>query len=128
MSGSTANVNIASVSGPGVPALATPVDISAFAYQNLSGTICSNVYGVPWIIGAKKGFPSFNEFYDLNLVQVSRLLQVNRARTNSYVSSNYTTNEMFIMSITNTVGMSSGIRTPPITPATATSRSSCGTT
>jgi hypothetical protein len=99
-------VNIASVSGPGDPALAAPVDISAFAFQNLSGTICSNVYGVPWIIGAKRGFPSFNEFYDLNIVQVSRLLQVNRARTNSYVSSNYTTNEMFIMSITNTVGMS----------------------
>ena len=21
-----------------------------------------NVYGVPWIVGAKKGFPNFNEF------------------------------------------------------------------
>jgi len=99
-------VNIATVSGPGDPALAAPVDISMFAYQNLSGTICSNVYGIPWIIGAKKGFPSFNEFYDLNSVQVSRLVQVNRASTNNYSSANYTTNEMFVMSITNSVGMS----------------------
>ena len=103
---------VPSVSGLGDPALASPVGIAALVSGNLPVTAPNgqtlalnnvNIYGVPWIIGAKKGLPSFNELYMLNLVQVTRRLQVNRP---GVVNGGYTTNEMFIMSITNLVGMS----------------------
>ncbi len=38
-----------------------------------------NVIGVNWVIGAKKGFPNFNEYYLQTSVQVSRRLQVQKA-------------------------------------------------
>jgi hypothetical protein len=34
-----------------------------------------NIYGLPWVIGAKKGFPNFNEFHLQSSVQVTRRLQ-----------------------------------------------------
>jgi hypothetical protein len=59
-----------------------------------------NVYGVPWIIGAKKGFPNFNEFTMQNVVQVQRKLQVTRQT----VTGPITTNQMYIFSISNFLG------------------------
>ena len=44
------------------PQLALPLDVTSLlpgVNYNLYGI---NVYGVPWIIGAKKGFPNFNKF------------------------------------------------------------------
>ena len=34
-----------------------------------------NVFGVPWVVGAKKGWPNFNEFHLESLAQVSRYLR-----------------------------------------------------
>jgi len=34
-----------------------------------------NVFGVPLVIGAKKGFPNFNKFYQQTIAQVTRRLQ-----------------------------------------------------
>ena len=55
---------VPSVTGTGDPQLAMPVDAAALAtmYSIPSSNLAVNVYGVPWIIGAKKGFPNFNEF------------------------------------------------------------------
>jgi hypothetical protein len=61
-----------------------------------------NVYGVPWIIGAKKGFPNFNEFSMQDVVKVTRKLQVTRPNTNSPPN---TTNQMYVISITNSMGV-----------------------
>jgi len=69
-----------------------------------------NVYGVPWIIGAKKFMPNFNAFYSYDTAQISRELQV--TRTSSQVTysrgsfNDFYTNQMFIMSITNHIGFS----------------------
>jgi hypothetical protein len=60
-----------------------------------------NVYDVPWIIGAKKGFPNFNEFSMQDVVQVTRKLQVTRPTTNSPPNA---TNQMYVFSITNYLG------------------------
>ena len=99
--------NIASVSGVLDPVLSSPVNATALSLGTTNVDLNNvNVYGVPWIIGAKKGLPSFNELYDLNVAQVSRLLQVNRPKTNDFTSADFTTNEMFVMAITNTVGLS----------------------
>jgi hypothetical protein len=71
------------VSGTGDLQLSVPFDA---AY--LAGTVTvplgnlppvDNIYGVPWIIGAKKGFPNFNEISMQDVVTVTRLLQVTRA-------------------------------------------------
>jgi hypothetical protein len=55
-----------------------PYDPQQLAVPTLN-SIAVNIYGVPWIIGAKKGFPSFNEISMQDVVTVTRLLQVTRA-------------------------------------------------
>ena len=44
------------------------------------------VFGVPLIIGAKKGLPNFNQFAMQNLFQLGRKLQVTRISTNPSVA------------------------------------------
>ena len=60
----------------------------------------ANIYGVPWVIGAKKGFPSFNEFSMENPLTISRKLEF----TNSAAKPPWQTNQIFDVSITNTFG------------------------
>jgi hypothetical protein len=57
-------------------------------------------YGIPLVIGAKKGWPNFNEFAMQTDVQVARKLQFLRDQT-GLVSQ---TNQMYLASITNTLG------------------------
>jgi hypothetical protein len=61
-----------------------------------------NVWGVPWIIGAKKGLPNFNEFSMQDVVKVTRKLQVTRPNTNSLPT---ITNQMYVVSVTNSMGV-----------------------
>lgn len=63
-----------------------------------------NVFGVPLIIGAKKGFPNFNEFAMESAFQLARKLQVTRPSTNALPNS-YQINQMLILSITNQLGV-----------------------
>jgi hypothetical protein len=62
-----------------------------------------NIFGVPWILGAKKGFPAFNQFSMVNQAQVTRKLEVARPSLNLPVNQ---TNQQYTMSITNNVGLS----------------------
>lgn len=98
---------VASVSGLGDDALAQPLDIAPIA----SGAVAIdpgrlNIYGVPWIIGARRGFPGFNELNMLNVVQVTRMLQFTRPTPNPAFTSLYTTNQLFVIGITNNLGVS----------------------
>jgi hypothetical protein len=59
------------------------------------------VYGVPLVIGAKKGLPNFNEFAAQTVVQVTRKLEFRRGadgRVNE-------TNQMYVVGITNVFGL-----------------------
>lgn len=47
-----------------------------------------NLYGVPWVIGAKKGYPNFNEAVWQTGVRVTRRLQLERPRPNAAVQTN----------------------------------------
>ena len=47
-----------------------------------SGASAINVFGAPWIIGAKKGLPNFNEFFMESAFQLTRKLMVTRQSTN----------------------------------------------
>jgi len=80
--------------------LALPINVTALPI----GTSLENVYGVPWIIGAKKGFPNFNEFSMENVVWIERKLQVARPSVNA-PQSQWQTNQMYVLSISNSVGV-----------------------
>ncbi len=47
-----------------------------------------NIYGVPWVIGAKKGYPSFSEAVWQTGVRVTRRLQLERPRPNAAPQTN----------------------------------------
>ena len=101
----TGYTNVSSVIGANDGQLSIPFDAATLA--NSASTIINvpdNVYGVPWIVGAKKGFPNFNEFSIENSIQLTRKLQFNRD-TNTIPPSNYTTNQMYLMSVTNYYGV-----------------------
>ncbi len=62
------------------------------------------ISGMPLVIGAKKGFPNFNEFSMQTYVYLSRLMEFRRA--NNDVNSPVTqTNLMYVLSLTNTFGL-----------------------
>lgn len=92
---------VVGVADVGDAQLSSPIEVSALP-AGASANV--NVYGVPWIIGAKKGFPNFNQFHMRNGVQVTRKLQV--TRTNPLLPGAVETNQMFVMSITNQLGFS----------------------
>ena len=90
-------VTIASIYQPiEATALGTPIG------QQTTSLI--NIYGVPWIIGAKKGFPSFNEIAMENVVQITRKLQVTRSDTTASATI-VATNEAYMFSISNSIGI-----------------------
>lgn len=60
-----------------------------------------NMYGVPWVIGAKKGFPNFNQFSMENSLTVQRILQF----TNSIPQPPWQTNQVYNLAISNTFGL-----------------------
>ena len=62
------------------------------------------VYGVPIIIGAKKGFPNFNKFAMQTQVQVTRKLQFHRPGTSNTDPVNEL-DQMFVVGITNSLGV-----------------------
>jgi hypothetical protein len=76
------------------------LDVQTFATANQTRNNI-NIYGVPWVIGAKKGFPNFNEFSMENPLQVSRKLQF----TNNTANPPWVTNQVFDFSITNSFGV-----------------------
>ena len=68
--------------------------------------ILANVYGVPWIIGAKKGFPNFNAFSVESAFQLVRKLEFIRD-TNAMPQPDITwTNQMYLMNVTNFFALS----------------------
>jgi hypothetical protein len=62
------------------------------------------IYGVPVIIGAKKGFPNFNAFEMQTQVQVARKLQFRRPAGSTNLPVNQT-NQMFVVTISNVFGV-----------------------
>ena len=94
------------VSGPADLQLSVPSDVSTIistvSVPNVPSDV--NIYGVPWIIGAKKGFPNFNEFSMENNLAVTRRLQLTRT-TNSSTPVITSTNQMYMMSLSSSLGV-----------------------
>jgi hypothetical protein len=94
------------------PQLALPVDVTALAFGLPGPTVTNypygvNVYGVPWIIGAKKGFPNFNKFGMQSVVQITRKLQIKRNKIpiQSVLTDFDYTNQLYVFSISNSIGV-----------------------
>ena len=62
------------------------------------------VYGIPLVIGAKKGFPNFNEFAMQTQVQVTRKLQFHRPGDSNTAPVNEI-DQMFVVGISNVFGV-----------------------
>ncbi len=64
------------------------------------------VYGVPIIVGAKKGFPNFNAFSLQSSFQITRKVELTRTSTNTPVK-DFGINQMFNCSVSNLLAMES---------------------
>jgi len=80
--------------------LGNPVVLASFSPGIHAGNQAVNLSGVPMIIGAKKGFPNFNQFAMEDEFLITRKLQINRQTTNS-LPKTYTVNEQFTSTVTN---------------------------
>ncbi len=61
------------------------------------------VYDVPFVIGAKKGLPNFNEVWIQNVAQAARKIELRKNRASDLGPSH--TNLMYLLSISNTFGV-----------------------
>ena len=97
---------VTGVSGTNDPQLSLPYDVSALL------TSCSNavpmtdsngpvnVYGIPWVLGVKRGFPNFNQLSLVSAAQFSRKLKVMRTSLDP-TTALYETNQIYTMGISN---------------------------
>jgi len=105
----TGYLQVTNVSGPADPQLSPPHDPTQLAGASLAPIVDANgpvnVYGVPWIIGAKKGLPGFNQLYLTNTVQIARKLLFSRPYIGAPLSL-FTTNQMFDLAFNTGLGVS----------------------
>jgi hypothetical protein len=91
--------------------LSLPVDVTSLqlgaSVNNYPLPKGVNVYGVPWIIGAKKGFPNFNKFGIQNTVQITRKLQIKRNKIpiQSVLTDFDYTNQLYVFNVSNSIGI-----------------------
>ncbi len=64
----------------------------------------TNIYGVPYVIGARKGFPNFNEFTATSVSQITRKLLINKVAQGTPRSA-WITNQLYIVGISNIIGI-----------------------
>jgi hypothetical protein len=60
-----------------------------------------NVYGIPLVLGARKGYPSFNELICQSAVQTERKVQLTKPSPDARPN---VTNQMFLIGVSNLVG------------------------
>src|SRR5262249_32844501 len=84
--------------------LKAPHDLSDPTDPIINNTQDDMVFGIPLVIGARKGLPNFNKFVAETLVQVTRKLQFHR-KNNSPTESVNLTNQLYLLGITNTYGI-----------------------
>jgi hypothetical protein len=88
--------------------LTIPIDLyDATNRASISGVnpIHMNVYGAPWLIGARKGFPNLNEIVMQSVSQITRKLQVRRPNTTTTDFSQFHTTQLIMAGISNTIGV-----------------------
>jgi hypothetical protein len=79
---------------------ATPEDFYTSSRRGFDGNRL-NIFGIPAVIGAKKGWPNFNELSIETSVQIGRKLQLTKDGKGGFLP----TNQMFTVGISNTFGI-----------------------
>ena len=73
-------------------------------FTNINGTFVNiggmnmNIYGIPWVIGAKKGLPNFNQISLESITELTRRVQIIK---NGKPRPNWQTNVQYVVSISN---------------------------
>jgi hypothetical protein len=80
--------------------LALPDDLQQIVSQ---GGV-TNLYGVPYIVGAKKGLPNFNEMSYEVISQITRRVQINKVAAGT-PRTGWKTNQMYQVGVSNIVGL-----------------------
>ncbi len=100
--------NVESVS-TGDTVFAPPLSLRTVSDANAFPTAAStpvNVFGIPYVIGAKAGFPHFNSFSVVPIVSVARQLQIVKDAIGSTNYARWHTNVYYQLSISNAQSMS----------------------
>jgi hypothetical protein len=84
-----------SISGTAWKDLTDPKDLPAIQPTSM-------IYGIPLVIGAKKGFPNFNEFAMQTEMKITRKLEFHRSSLSGPVDQ---TNQMYTVAISNSFGL-----------------------
>jgi hypothetical protein len=63
-----------------------------------------NIYGIPLVIGARKGFPNFNQFSMQHTVQLSRKVQIRKPSLGAALST-WQTNVQYTIGVSNILAM-----------------------
>ena len=101
---------VTNVSGASDPQLAPPYDVAMLPnFPGATNLLADrfgpvNIYGVPWVVGAKKGLPNFNQLSLLTAATVVRKLELSRSSLNPQTAT-YATNQAYIIWVTNELGV-----------------------
>lgn len=94
----------------GEPIFAPPTDASDPSIP--PGLSDTNIYGIPWVIGVKKGLPNFNGLELDNCFFIERNLEFNRNNANVAPPGTpfpygrvYTTNQLYTVGLSNILGV-----------------------
>jgi hypothetical protein len=80
-------------------------DISTALTETTGSELNRNYYGVPWIIGAKKGFPSLNEIGLATRAEVTRKLLITRPPNARSPGAGWTTNLQYSVALSNSIAL-----------------------
>jgi hypothetical protein len=97
------NVPLLNVALPPYDLRRTP-DLNTILLNTANVPFAANIYGVPYVVGVKKGFPNFNKFASSPIVQISRKLQIVKP-SESAAPLTWHTNVQYTIGISNTFGV-----------------------
>jgi hypothetical protein len=85
--------------------LTQPLDLSdADARTSIAADGRVNVYGIPWVIGVKKGLPNFNEVALTSVFDVTRGILVTRPHRNASPNT-FSYQQQLVMNLRNEIGV-----------------------
>ncbi len=90
-------------------AVVSQTDMTVEAFRGMAdskdGKVRLNVVGMPWLIGARKGYPNFNEQELLTDIQMTRKIGLNRRNTGGGIFNVQDMWVQYVLSISNRLSM-----------------------
>jgi hypothetical protein len=83
--------------------LSPPVSMSVVSNVFRSGQNITNVYGIPWVVGVKKGLPNFNQISMESFTALTRKIVISKGASATTPRNQWTTNTQYILSVSNAI-------------------------